>query len=147
MFSCEYCQIFRNTYFEEHLRMAASAVFQTDKTSTVSQNLPDQTLLLTVPDSNNHFFRKKNHKKFQQKCFICCCSRKVFNNYLFFPHILCIYYAILISDTLHVKKVILVQGCNDSKSRLRTVTLLSDTQTNLIFYSDNLNCISEFQNM
>ena len=24
VFSCEYCKIFRNTYFEEHLRMAAS---------------------------------------------------------------------------------------------------------------------------
>ena len=23
MFSCEYCEIFKNTYFEEHLRMAA----------------------------------------------------------------------------------------------------------------------------
>ena len=24
MFSCEYCEIFKNTYFEEHLRTAAS---------------------------------------------------------------------------------------------------------------------------
>ena len=24
MFSCEYCEIFRNTYFEEHLQTAAS---------------------------------------------------------------------------------------------------------------------------
>ena len=23
MFSCEYCEIFKNTYFEEHLRTAA----------------------------------------------------------------------------------------------------------------------------
>ena len=26
MFSCEYCEIFKNTYFEEHLRTAASEV-------------------------------------------------------------------------------------------------------------------------
>ena len=26
MFSCEYCEISKNTYFEEHLRMAASEV-------------------------------------------------------------------------------------------------------------------------
>ena len=24
MFSCEYCEIFKNTYFEKHLRIAAS---------------------------------------------------------------------------------------------------------------------------
>ena len=24
MFSCEYCEIFKNTYFEEHLKIAAS---------------------------------------------------------------------------------------------------------------------------
>ena len=24
VFSCEYCEIFKNTYFEEHLQMAAS---------------------------------------------------------------------------------------------------------------------------
>ena len=24
LFSCEYCEIFKNTYFEEHLQMAAS---------------------------------------------------------------------------------------------------------------------------
>ena len=24
MFSCEYCEIFKNTYFEEHLRKAAT---------------------------------------------------------------------------------------------------------------------------
>ena len=27
MFSCEYCEIFKNTYFVEHLRVAASASF------------------------------------------------------------------------------------------------------------------------
>ena len=26
MFSCGYCEIFKNTYFEEHLRTAASEV-------------------------------------------------------------------------------------------------------------------------
>ena len=26
MFSCEYCEIFKSTYFEEHLQTAASAV-------------------------------------------------------------------------------------------------------------------------
>ena len=25
MFSCEYCKVFKNTYFEKHLQMAASA--------------------------------------------------------------------------------------------------------------------------
>ena len=28
MISCEYCKIFKNTYFEEHLRMAASGACQ-----------------------------------------------------------------------------------------------------------------------
>ena len=27
VFFCEYCEIFKNSYFEEHLRMAASANF------------------------------------------------------------------------------------------------------------------------
>ena len=27
VFSCEYCQTFKNTYFTEHLRRAASAAF------------------------------------------------------------------------------------------------------------------------
>ena len=26
VFSCKYCEIFKNTYFEEHLRTAASAL-------------------------------------------------------------------------------------------------------------------------
>ena len=26
MFSCEYCEIFKNTYFEEHLRTAVSVI-------------------------------------------------------------------------------------------------------------------------
>ena len=29
MFSSEYCEIFKNTYFEEHLQTAASDFFQT----------------------------------------------------------------------------------------------------------------------
>ena len=29
LFSCEYCEIFKNNFFEEHLRTAASAVLQT----------------------------------------------------------------------------------------------------------------------
>ena len=28
MFSCEYCEIFKNTYFEEHLRMTASIMMK-----------------------------------------------------------------------------------------------------------------------
>ena len=84
MFSCEYCQIFRNTYFEEHLRMAASAVFQTDKTSTVSQNLPDQTLLLTVPDSNNHFFKKKEPQEVSTKMFYLLLLKESFQQLPFF---------------------------------------------------------------
>ena len=29
VFSCEYCETFKNNYFEEHLRPAASEQFQT----------------------------------------------------------------------------------------------------------------------
>ena len=29
VFSCKYCKIFKNSYFEEHLRMAASALIIT----------------------------------------------------------------------------------------------------------------------
>ena len=28
--SCQYCKIFKKTYFEEHLRMAASIIFSQD---------------------------------------------------------------------------------------------------------------------
>ena len=39
-FSCEYCKIFKNTYFEEHLRMAASALMKwvKQKTKKLLQN-------------------------------------------------------------------------------------------------------------
>ena len=30
VFSCQYCEIFKKTYFEEHLRTAASIIFSQD---------------------------------------------------------------------------------------------------------------------
>ena len=35
MFFCEYCEIFKNTYFEEHLRKAASGDFNNHSSSQV----------------------------------------------------------------------------------------------------------------
>ena len=43
MFSCEYCEIFNNTYFEEHQRTAASKLFwvsYTIKNKLKKYNLP-----------------------------------------------------------------------------------------------------------
>ena len=42
MFSSEYCKIFKNTYFEEHLRMAASDFLKQQ------QNSSEQLLLYSL---------------------------------------------------------------------------------------------------
>ena len=51
MFSCEYCEFFRKTYFEEHLRMASSGVCY--------QTILQQVLM---PLSINQPFRKCHAK-------------------------------------------------------------------------------------
>ena len=41
MFLCEICEIFKNTYFEEHLRIAAASLSTTNFTTLFSsKNIP-----------------------------------------------------------------------------------------------------------
>ena len=39
VFSCEYCEIFKNTYFEEHLRTAASDIINIIPYATLTNNI------------------------------------------------------------------------------------------------------------
>ena len=47
MFFCEYCEIFKSTYFEEHLRTAASVITAGDSILTILQ-LFFQSLVMTL---------------------------------------------------------------------------------------------------
>ena len=50
VFSCEYCQIFKNAYFEEHLQTAASGI--KNAISSIERTLVQNTL--SVSEQNQH---------------------------------------------------------------------------------------------
>ena len=51
MFSCEYCEIFRNTYFEKHLRTVASQFFYLERVNK-GDSFHSAILLLQTPFVN-----------------------------------------------------------------------------------------------
>ena len=48
VFSCEYCQIFKNTYFEEHLRKTASDMLNQEDIFTLFYNILNSLKLFSV---------------------------------------------------------------------------------------------------
>ena len=63
MFSCEYCQIFKNTYFEEHMRWAVSVWSVFPNLWTELKNM--QTVLIAFPPSSVHIQHHTYQVKFQ----------------------------------------------------------------------------------
>ena len=66
MFSCEYCEMFKKTYFEEHLRPVASYFVKKNKYSWRLNNssikiLNQLTSVFSI--SQNDILTKKNSKK------------------------------------------------------------------------------------
>ena len=62
MFSCEICEIFKNTYFEEQLQMNASDI------QKVNKNIGNSQQVKTVK-----YFGKKVHHRCYPRSYVCTC--------------------------------------------------------------------------
>ena len=64
MFSCEFCEISKNTYFEEHLRTAASelilGLFRTSFLDSRFQNHHDLVILQKYESLSNQGFKRNS---------------------------------------------------------------------------------------
>ena len=55
-FSCEYCEIFKNTYFDEHLRMAASTPSNVSMADIISKYTDNNLKNIALQDLHEWHF-------------------------------------------------------------------------------------------